>query len=990
MGRVYTVRMVTKQALAEEALATFLHGTILILRLRGRETQADLFESLLSTTEFGRNVYASHKLDKQLEKKLTKALKSTKKSFIKNCKQQRQQTGLPEEITNTVSEKLANDLERLELNRADLRRATIHPESFRTWLSENTIDKQTTLTALEKEYYSQLVDTVAKVYSTHIKRTPNYTNEALDDIIETLDRISSHENANITSGTPSPIPTSKDRTQGVLFGHFPQIAKYYTQRHLCDETESIEAKISKDINTQTGAHIVIIGPPGSGKTQMACNVANTFRHHFADKWALVAWLNASSPAQLRKSLISLGRQLGLLEEPEADTEYSISKLFSNIPNCYNGHSLLIYDNVNHIEDMVDYIPNSDLISLLITTPSDKGWDDYAGWITYKLTEFDKDTAVKLLTDITADHDTVCATKIIEYTGGLPLTIGQIGAIIRDDPTLSLSRYFKKLTAMQGDELFKPIAGASHDKPADKIFLNSISDLLYRMNTEERAEAVRQLSSLSYLSASGIPSRWITHEVNTISARTYKRLVDSNIINESDDGNISSIHRLHAHILRNNWNSLGIDIFHACDLAANALIDIDVTISGVERYSEVRTLTQQCIEQYIALSNQDYSISFFSRAGLQTHLASVLQAADITCQQPEALHLDEAALLAIKRCGDKKTRSRLHAYYANILRFAGHHELALSHYSQAIGRISRISREQLVTEVSFRREQAHCLLMDHQPNKAITILERCRKRIEHRFGKIHIHTISILAELGFAYLNINSFQKAISMLEHISNIEIDNHDYFQITTISYARNVLGLAYISSGTHQRSKALQNFGLELLYRNVCIFQEYLPPEHTDSLSYRENLAWALAQADQPQQSLKLYQVLLKQINDYYGEHHSHALNVRLSIGISLMNLNRPDDAIVILAELEKELASRLNPDSTVLAKCRKSLGNAYYALNNLSRAFEYYEKVSKFGDSFPLPFRRSIASEWRLLSRHLIENGHSREGLRLGKLAQSLCEH
>ena len=361
--------MVTKQALAEEALATFLHGTILILRLRGRETQADLFESLLSATEFGRNVYASHKLDKQLEKKLTKALKSTKKSFIKNYKRQTQQTGLPEEITNTVSEKLANDLERLELNRADLRRATIHPESFRTWLIENTIDKQTTLTELEKEYYSQLVDTVATVYSTHIKRTPNYTNEALDDIIETLDRISSHENVNITSGTPSTIPTSKDRAQGVLFGHFPQIAKYYTQRHLSDETESIEAKISKDINAQTGAHIVIIGPPGSGKTQMACNVANTFRHHFADKWALVAWLDASSPAQLRKSLISLGRQLGLLEEPEADTEYSISQLFSNIPNYYDGHSLLIYDNVNHIENMVNYIPNSDLISLLITGSS---------------------------------------------------------------------------------------------------------------------------------------------------------------------------------------------------------------------------------------------------------------------------------------------------------------------------------------------------------------------------------------------------------------------------------------------------------------------------------------------------------------------------------------------------------------------------------------------------------------------------------------------
>lgn len=989
MGRVYTVRMVTKQALAEEALATFLHGTILILRLRGRETQADLFESLLSATEFGRNVYASHKLDKQLEKKLTKALKSTKKSFIKNYKRQKHQTGLPEEITNTVSEKLANDLERLELNRADLRRATIHPESFRTWLSENTIDKQTTLTALEKEYYSQLVDTVATVYSTHIKRTPNYTNEALDDIIETLDRISSHENVNITSGTPSAIPTSKDRAQGVLFGHFPQIAKYYTQRHLSDETESIEAKISKDINAQTGAHIVIIGPPGSGKTQMACNVVNRFRQHFSKEWAIVAWLDASSPTQLRKSIISLGIRLGLIDAPQADSEDSIEQLFSLIPNYYTKPSLLIYDNVNNISEISNYLPNSELLSLLITTRSDEGWRSFDGWTTYELTEFDTDTAVSLMMEITKERDFNSAAKIVDYTGALPLTIGQIGATIHDDPSLSLTTYYTQLTTSSGNKLIKPIIGGSHDRSANEIFLTNVCDLLHRMDLDERAEAIRQLSSLCYLSASGIPTVWLTQNTNATAIRAHNRLVRSTIVSESEDGSLASIHRLHAQILRDNWNSLGIDIFQACDLAEKTLISINVTLSSVNHYSEVRASTQQCIEQYIALPNQEYSINFLSRGTLQRHLTSVLQAADITCQQPEALHLTESVLLAIKRCEDKATRSLLHAHYANILRFAGHHDSALRHYSQAISRIPRFSREKLIIEVSFRREQAHCLVMDHQPRKAISILEHCRRKTEARLGKTNIHTTSILAELGFAYWNINQFQTTISMLEDISGRKTDVQDYFQLTTMAYARNVLGLAYISSGAHQRSDRLRNFGIQLLSRNLSIFQEHLPPEHTDSLSYGENLAWAFAELGQTERALKQYEILLKEINTFYGEHHSHALNVRLNIGRTLMNLHRFERAKVVLESLENELADRLKPDSTVLASCRTSLGNVHFLLGEFSQALQVYEKVCYVGQSLPLPFQQSTAHDWFVLCKHLSESGHSREALRLGELARSLCE-
>ncbi len=983
--------MITKRKLVKVALPAVLHLIVIALRGIKRETLADLFESFLSGTEFGQTVYADYKANRPIEKKLTKALKSAEKSFIRDCKRQNRQPHESKRTAKELTKKFKNDLELLGLDHADLHKATMHPDSFRTWLIENTIDMRPSLTPLEADYYSQLVDATAKVYSTHLERTPNYTNEAIDDANDKLERILAHQTANSTPVRPPVIHTSKEQTQGILYGSVPQIVRYYTERYLNHGKASIEAEISSEINTQPGAHIVIVGPPGSGKTQMACNVANRFRHQLSDEWAIVAWLDASSPTQLERSIISLGIRLGLIDATGTDSEGSISRLFSLIPSYYVKPSLLIYDNVNNISEISNYIPNSKLLSLLITTRSDEGWKNFDGWTTYKLTEFDKNTAVSLIMAITNESDFDSASKIVDYTGGLPLTIGQIGATIQDDPSLSLTTYYTQFTTATTttNELIKPIKGASHDKSADEIFLINIRDLLRRMNIDERAEAVRQLSALCYLSASGVPTRWLTQDTNAAAIRTHNRLVRSAIISESEDGTQSSIHRLYAQLLRNNWNTIGIDIFHACDLAEQTLIAVNVALSAVNLYSEVRISTQQCIEQYIALSNQEYSVNFLSRAALQRHLASVLHAADMTCQQPEALHLNDSVNLAIDRCTDKTTRSSLHAYYANILRFAGHHELALHHYSQAIGRLSLISRNRLIIEVSFRREQAHCLLMDHQPQKAISILERCRQKMEHRLGRTNIHTIALLAELGFAYLNINRFQIVTSMLDDASNMEIDAHDFFQLTTVCYARNVLGLAYISSGIHQNSNEFHHFGLNLLYRNLCIFQEHLPPEHTDSLSYSENLAWAFAQLDQEEKALKQCEILLKDISNFYGEHHSHALNVRLNIGNLMMNLRRFDEAKVVLNSLENELAGRLKPDSTVLANCRKSLGDTLFLLNEFSAALEVYEQIGYVGHSLPLPFRKSIAYDWYVLSQRLSMSGHSKEALRLGELARSLCE-
>ena len=310
--------MITTQNVTEDILPAFLYTTILILRATNRETQANFLESLLEATKFGQEKYSDYRANKPLEKQIKNRLKSAKKSFKKSCKKQ----GIPHEqidqITTKVDNELANILEELQLGSTHLRQATTHPDKFRAWLKGQTETLFSHLQHLERTYYAQLIEAIATVYTSHIIPKLTYSDIGIKYLIEKVDEIDVHTNPKRDKETNLPISTVNIQDEIVLYGHFPQLVQHYTERHENNKIESVESNILETIQKNFGQHIAIVGPTGSGKTQLARAITNQLTSNNTDEWAMIAWLDASSPQLLRKQLTELGSCLGLVNTDTTD------------------------------------------------------------------------------------------------------------------------------------------------------------------------------------------------------------------------------------------------------------------------------------------------------------------------------------------------------------------------------------------------------------------------------------------------------------------------------------------------------------------------------------------------------------------------------------------------------------------------------------------------------------------------------------------------
>ena len=967
---MYNMSMITTQNVTEDILPAFLYTTILILRATNRETQANFLESLLEATKFGQEKYSDYRANKPLEKQIKNRLKSAKKSFKKSCKKQ----GIPHEqidqITTKVDNELANILEELQLGSTHLRQATTHPDKFRAWLKGQTETLFSHLQHLERTYYAQLIEAIATVYTSHIIPKLTYSDIGIKYLIEKVDEIDVHTNPKRDKETNLPISTVNIQDEIVLYGHFPQLVQHYTERHENNKIESVESNILETIQKNFGQHIAIVGPTGSGKTQLARAITNQLTSNNTDEWAMIAWLDASSPQLLRKQLTELGSCLGLVNTDTTDHDQSVLRLLAMIPNILNGRTLFVFDNAENINTVSQFLPITDRVSVMVTTRSYDGWKNFVNWSQYELTELDENTAIELLLNITGEHDLNQARQLVRFSGSLPLTIAQIGATICDDTSLTLNSYLTNQSKRHYRDGVKPIPGAHHNATIERIFINDLIDLLDKITANERTVLLQQLCTLCYLAENGCPREWIELMCHDTSVRTYRQLKRYAIISETEDGALCKVHPYHSEIIRSNWNLLGISIYDACNIAVETLLSTNIELKTCEQYEETRKVVQDNIEQFLCLLNQRHSIPFLRRPEIQMHLSSTMNNAELTSLQSEALELDEVFNYCIENCSSRTLKAHLHAHYANLLRFAGRYRLALSHYAHAKSRLHRYHQDHLITELTYRRNEAQCLRMSMQYREAVRLLEHIATIAIKRLGKSNIHTILIHCELGYAYYGANNLIEAIHTLQPLIDFEVDSTNYINLTTQLSARNILGVCYVKLGLESAHRKFSEIGIQLLVNTIFTFEQHLPSEHADCLEYRQNLAFALGKLGKQTLALEHYKSLLDTIINKYGPHHALTFNVRHMIGVTELQLEHYESAISTLSELDCELETRVNPDNVWYLNCQFALGLAYFRSAHYLDALASFEKIVDVQDSLAPALK--IATREQLLSlSKLIDN-------------------
>ncbi|NAS20089.1 tetratricopeptide repeat protein [Herbidospora sp. NEAU-GS84] len=190
--------------------------------------------------------------------------------------------------------------------------------------------------------------------------------------------------------------------------------------------------------TQTAVH----GLGGIGKSELALQYAAAHRAAYRLVW----WIDADSRAQIQTGLAALTRALCAgthsVAAFQATTEEAAAWAMSWL-SLRTGW-LLIFDNVEQVDDLQPYLSRLNGGSVLITSRRDIGWSTF-GCIPIDLDVLDSTAATAVLVALIglaspSPSEMAELAALAEEVGFLPLALGQSAAYIARTPGMTVPAY----------------------------------------------------------------------------------------------------------------------------------------------------------------------------------------------------------------------------------------------------------------------------------------------------------------------------------------------------------------------------------------------------------------------------------------------------------------------------------------------------------------------------------------------------------------------
>jgi citrate lyase synthetase len=226
-----------------------------------------------------------------------------------------------------------------------------------------------------------------------------------------------------TGSAPSIIPFSRNES---FVGRELQLAE-------------LEAKLFS--NDQTTTTLAIVGLGGTGKSQLALEVAH--RARLSKKDCSVFWMDATDIDSLYRSYTSVAQKLRILvcDDDQADLKQATKRCVTEVSTR---RCLLIFDNVedtsvrssgslstSEAADLSDFLPHSKLCSIIFTTTERKTADALAPQNVTTLHNLTPDAALRMLQNrLTRSLSSIEQQEAMHLLGQLsylPLAIVQASA-----------------------------------------------------------------------------------------------------------------------------------------------------------------------------------------------------------------------------------------------------------------------------------------------------------------------------------------------------------------------------------------------------------------------------------------------------------------------------------------------------------------------------------------------------------------------------------
>ena len=792
-----------------------------------------------------------------------------------------------EDILNTI-----DDHEQL------LEQAVHDPDAVRALFEEQARSSRIQIDERLVPYFDELIKAVTELFITYAERSASYQQLALKHLLkngresrEALARM--HETIADVPHKVAELVSSDSKPSRVFFGSRPDVV---AGERFVERNE--QKHLHELIVDPTIQRTVLVGMRGCGKTQLAASLAEQCEE---ENWSLVAWINAVSPDTIQSDLVELAKQLQIDTSDQPAPKNIVNRLFTRLKSAPPANRLIVFDNVENIDDLRRLVPSANGLRVVATTTNNTGWG-HKGWDTIKVGVFHRDESINYLLTATESTDRDAADTLAHRLGDLPLALAQAAATTRNG-NLSLARYLDRLDCYRSERVIRPVPGDYYTDDVATALCMAIEDTLENLEDGTKQAARYILGALALLAESGVPTRWLdptneqqddrevqdTNRAEDEAAHdALTELIHRSIVQQSADKATTMLHRLQAQVLRESWDKQNCE--EAVESTAVLLRKVNIDKFRRNDTASRRRETLNLIEQLRSIGGQNYS----------QHLLKYEQVTDALGHS--FLHADDLGL-------------PFEALTLEVPVNAIQDLLGLAHHVSLAARNNLASAHGAAGNIDKSTEMYEQLFQD-----CIRIL-----------GKDHPDTLAVRNNLAYAHESAGNLDEAINMDEILlkDSMRILGKDHPD--TLSSRNN---LAYTYGAAGNLDKAIDMYE-QLLQDSTRV----LGKDHPDTLSSRNNLAGIYLSAGRITEAIDMYEEVLKDRMHILGKDHPHVLASRNNLAGAYQSVGRITEAIDMYEQLVKDSSRILGESHPDTLASRNNLAGAYHSSGLLTGAINTY---------------------------------------------------
>ena len=290
-----------------------------------------------------------------------------------------------------------------------------------------------------------------------------------------------------TQDEASPVSTGEDVP--VVVGEIPQEPLGFQPRD--DLLAALDAPTA-------GSRVIVVhavtGMRGVGKTHLAAAYA---RARLAERWRLVAWVNAEDPASMLAGLTAVADALGLVDnEASQGPSENFGAIVRHWLEAHGDRCLLVFDNATDADVLRALIPAGGAARVLITSNRQSMANLGIG---VGVEVFTIDEAVAFLTGLTGLPDRAGAAAVAAELGYLPLALSQAAAVIAGQ-RLAYRTYLDRLRALPVHEYLTREKGHPYPHGVAEVVLLSLNAI---QASEQGDVCIAVMEFMAVLSTAGV-------------------------------------------------------------------------------------------------------------------------------------------------------------------------------------------------------------------------------------------------------------------------------------------------------------------------------------------------------------------------------------------------------------------------------------------------------------------------------------------------------